>query len=469
MFTDTIEVQVNVNESSTQHHPVPDFPIDVFPFDIQALVVAAAKVYNVNIPIAALGVLMMAAAYLGRSRYLEDSPYKTFAAMWVLLVARSGSGKSHLIARFFERLQFAVDQGLPIASFITDFSMAGLLDELEENMNGAIVFADEMSDVMQRIRRERGMAKLGTIYDHSPVAKVRSKKVCCSCGFDTKIPSPCMSLIGCIQPRCLPPLFTPKDIDGGYAARFLLGWAENGQTADIDTDVETLDNRLDTVLDLLHERLLSLQKASYPDGFFQPGKVVLDTAAQKCVDAWIAKNDAEKERHRNWFEESIYVKIPRQAMSAMLCLYALETCMSDKPETYIIGEELAMKGLRLADWLLTSQKFSWNFLNPDMNREYTPLHGAIAKAIMEHADIPSGNKGIFPMPKLADLVKGYLGKGIDHRTVGVAATALGLEESTDRRVVRGRLIRKSTLTKMAFILEIAPRMPEDDELLVSSC
>ncbi len=467
MTEESIHVQVNINDSSAQHRPVPDFPLDVLPFDIQALVVAAAKVYNVSIPIAALGVLMMAAAYLGRSRYIENAPYKTFAAMWLLLVARSGSGKSHLIARFFERLQLAEEQGLSIPSFITDFSMAGLLDNLEENRNGVFVLADEMSDVMQRIRRESGMAKLGTIYDHSPVAKVRSKKVCCSCSFDTKIPSPCMSLIGNIQPKRLPSLFSRNDIDGGFAARFLLGWAENGQTADIDTDVETLDHNLDTVLDQLHERLLGMQNASCAEGFFQPGKVVPDVAAQQLVAEWFARKEEERDARRNWFEESIYVKIPRQAMSAMLCLYALETCMSDKPETYIIGEELAAKGLRLADWLLTSQKFCWNFLDPHLKMEYTPVHSAIARAIVEHTEIPMQNKGIFPMPKLVDLVAGYMRFPESPNKIGMVANDLGLERR-DTRNERGRLIRKPTLDRMAFVLEIAPRMADDDLLVADA-
>ncbi len=82
MTEESIHVQVDINDTNAQHHQVPDFPIAVFTFGIQVLVVAAAMLYSVGISIAALGVLMMAAACLGRSRYLDRS-------RWLLLSARS--------------------------------------------------------------------------------------------------------------------------------------------------------------------------------------------------------------------------------------------------------------------------------------------------------------------------------------------------------------------------------------------
>ncbi len=40
MFEDSIDVKVNINNNA-QHYPVPDFPLDVLPFDIQTLAVSA--------------------------------------------------------------------------------------------------------------------------------------------------------------------------------------------------------------------------------------------------------------------------------------------------------------------------------------------------------------------------------------------------------------------------------------------
>ena len=68
------------------------------------------------------------------------------------------------------------------------------------------------------------------------------------------------------------------------------------------------------------------------------------------------------------------------------------------------------------------------------------------------------------MPQLVALTNEYLPSPESSNRIGMAANDLGLEKK-NRREERGRLIRKSTLAKMAFILETTPRTPDDDLLV----
>ncbi len=186
--------------------------------------------------------------------------------------------------------------------------------------------------------------------------------------------------------------------------------------------------------------------------------------AQKLVRQWESENAMQRDQWRNTSKEMILAKMPRKLLSSMLCLYAVNRCMSDQEETFIIDANTARDAISLANWLFVNQEFCWSTFTAESSVKLGPIHSAIARAILDHQVIPRAHSSCFPMPDLVRLANGYLRIPQSSQKIGLAANELGLEKA-DSRETRQRVIKKSTLMKMAFVLATASKEPDDDFLM----
>jgi len=209
--------------------PGPSFPTDVLPTQVGATVKAFADERRISPDFVAGALIGAGSAAIGnRARVLgydgATEPTNTFVA----LVAGPGTRKSQalLVAkaplmRIEDTLQ--AEQGEhkspsnPSARLLlSEFSEAGLLDELEGDAGGRAVLVDELTGAFANFSGQAGLKARGLLlqgYDGKPYRKRTAT------GRLNHVPALQISVLGCTQPDRVPAIVgCARD---GLAARFL--------------------------------------------------------------------------------------------------------------------------------------------------------------------------------------------------------------------------------------------------------
>ena len=72
-----------------------DFPIDIFPSQIQALIKDAENTVGFNKDYLSAGILSICATALGNSVTLFNGSYSSQPILWLAIIGRQGIGKTH--------------------------------------------------------------------------------------------------------------------------------------------------------------------------------------------------------------------------------------------------------------------------------------------------------------------------------------------------------------------------------------
>lgn len=228
-----------------------EFPIDVFPLLFKNLVVDLNQSLNFPIDYTAISILTAVATAVGTNVKLKvKTGWYEYPSFYSCIVGNAGTNKSHPVATIFKPLKeidkeahknfkeaFTYYEGLgkeekanmslPILKkhVLTNFTPEILCKRLEQNPKGLAVLSDELitffNSMNQYSKGDQATTYLSFWSNQSTTIDRVGNPV------PLFIDTPCLSIIGGIQPRALKKAFPADKIDNGLFQRFLFCFPEN--------------------------------------------------------------------------------------------------------------------------------------------------------------------------------------------------------------------------------------------------
>ncbi|MDL2226531.1 DUF3987 domain-containing protein [Deltaproteobacteria bacterium OttesenSCG-928-M10] len=309
------KAQSEPDSSDDVHLPAP--PLDVFPPEVQALILDAAVAYKqLPLEVVIVAFLALLTACLGRSRVVQVKPgWEEAGNIYIVVVADSGVGKSHCFREMLKpvwKIDFesrekwlaeysayrdlmeqrqkdkdlALDEPAPLKPIrrqyiIEDATCEAIGGILAENPRGLLWYSDELSSIilnLDRYSNSRGGTKsrLLSTYDGAPWKTSRrdSEK-------DQSATSATLSIAGTAQPKILRDLFTQQDALSGFLPRFIFIRAMRSQPALLSKKPFTGQEFINRIA----SHILSWEMTRDGD-LWLPVTVPLSTAAYSLYEGW---------------------------------------------------------------------------------------------------------------------------------------------------------------------------------------
>jgi DNA polymerase-1 len=449
---------VEIEETSEEPErlaPLPSFPLDVFPEVHQKLVQESAEAFRVPVEIPACNLLSLTGACIGRSRRILVTPtWYQYANLWLVIVGRSGIGKSPCMdylqgpvrvvqKKWFDDYTDALlefDEQMEIRKkasreergeiprpekpkrkqlFVDDVTSEALVGIFDANPRGILWIRDEISGLLLDLDKYSGQqgstkARLMSAYDSGAWAVDRV-------GRSSYVPHAFLSMFGGIQPKYVSTIFSELDADTGFLPRFLFVVVNRTKPA-VFTGVSVSEMSVTALNNLIHG-LLDLRF----DDHGNPVSVMLNPEAHETYLAWHDRGAVNSFWNDPDFE-SVMNKLQGQCLRIALNLYYMDIISKREPEVLSLQRDVMLRAIRLTEFFMTHQKRIWDHMTAQKEILGLPsLAQQVLKAILVLED--KIEKG-----KLATrLITKYLNQGAYDRcqvspdSVGKMAKPLGLK------------------------------------------
>ncbi len=462
--------------------PLPPFPMEVYPSPIQTAVAKIQKAHGVPLEIPFCALLGTLGACIGRTRgIMIKEGWVEFANLWLSVVADSGLGKSPAVraiqapifaleAEWHEEYRAALkvydqqmqayrkasmkkgeDPGLPPdppiwkQMLVDDATTEALTEVLGGNPKGILWNRDELSGLILELDKYAGKdggakSRLMSAYD-SGLWKVNRRDK----SKQAFIPHATLSILGTIQPRALPVIFSQMDAATGFLPRFIFVYACKEAPA-FWTDATVSDATL-MPLAALYRGLLALDF----DGE-NPKVIRVTPEAKGLYEAWynaLAREpwvDTEAAAY-----EAVFAKLRGQCLRIALILHCMEANHEGISELTPVREATMQRAILLADCFKAHQKRVWQYvLNPEKVVEVSPLQNRVAAAILELA--PEIKAGMLPTARITEQVNSKSDKSFHLSTdmVGKVLATLGFHpRKLPDGLARGVALTEGDLNRIA--------------------
>ena len=142
-----------------------DFPTEIFPTQIQALIKDAEKTVGYNPNYLSAGILSVCATALGNTVSLFNGSYSSQPILWLAIIGRQGIGKTHPLnfakkpmekkdkdsyiefknlLKTYESQEKKDKKPVLKKTLLTDFTPEKLAETLQYNDKGVLIFKDEL-------------------------------------------------------------------------------------------------------------------------------------------------------------------------------------------------------------------------------------------------------------------------------------------------------------------------------------
>ncbi len=220
------------------------FPIEVFPKSLQDIILDFSEKAGAPIEFLGASMLTVAGATVGKSLRLKYGTYEGIATLFMCLIAKRGTGKTHPMESALQPLRDIDSEAwnayrraleiakntpksrgektefptLPITYVPTDTTPEAVIMLHELNARGFILYRDELSGFLAGLDQYSTggeSQKWLQIWNGGTITVVRK-----SSGI-TRIEKPHIPILGSIQPEILPKLFENNRADDGFLDRIL--------------------------------------------------------------------------------------------------------------------------------------------------------------------------------------------------------------------------------------------------------
>lgn len=232
-------------DSAMQNNP-DEFPIDVFPESIQRLILNAKDTVQYDPGYLSAGILSTIATSIGKRSSLNNGSYSVLPILWIVIVGRRGTGKTHPLkfakqpleeidnenyAEYekelseYEKSNGVETTGKPTFKkyLLDDFTLEKLIEILQFNRHGVLIFQDELMKWVNNFNRYKSGGEQQSYLTlwNGDTLNVDRKTI-----RSYRVNDPCVNILGGMQTERLKS-FAANRIDDGFLDRFLFVIPEN--------------------------------------------------------------------------------------------------------------------------------------------------------------------------------------------------------------------------------------------------
>ena len=222
-----------------------DFPIDIFPSQIQALIKDAENTVGFNKDYLSAGILSICATALGNSVTLFNGSYSSQPILWLAIIGRQGIGKTHPLnfaknpmekkdkdsytefkghLKAFESQDKKGRKPVLKKSLLTDFTPEKLAETLQHNDKGVLIFKDELMgwiNSFDQYNKGGDQQKYLEFFNGGTLTVDRLSK------DPIRVEKTNVNILGGLQPKKLKTLASNGRSDDGFLSRILFVYPRN--------------------------------------------------------------------------------------------------------------------------------------------------------------------------------------------------------------------------------------------------
>ena len=222
-----------------------DFPMEIFPAQIQALIKDAEKTVGYNPNYLSAGILSVCATALGNSVTLFNGSYSSQPILWLAIIGRQGIGKTHPLnfakkpmekkdkdsytefkghLKAFESQDKKGKKPVLKKSLLTDFTPEKLAETLQHNDKGVLIFKDELIgwiNSFDQYNKGGDQQKYLEFFNGGTLTVDRVSK------DPIRVEKTNVNILGGLQPKKLKALASNGRNDDGFLSRILFVYPKN--------------------------------------------------------------------------------------------------------------------------------------------------------------------------------------------------------------------------------------------------
>ena len=363
------------------------FPIDVFPENIQKYMLLSDKTLGLSVDFMGSSFLWMISTIIGNTIRIEvKSGWQEIATLWIAIVGKPGIGKTPSINQViyplreanvreqkeyakqyakwkeYESLdkkekQYAEEISKPLSSqfMVNDITLEALMDLHEQNPNAVGIFKDELAGWFKDMNKYRAGSDLEFWLSSWSGTSISLNRKTSKNAFVDK---PFLPVLGGIQPGVFEDFTTGSNKENGFVDRILISYPElsvnryNDSQMDYDI-IEWYRSYVLNLRDLVNKQLLRFNDK----GEIESIVAKFDSQAQK---EWIRIHDKITDI-QNSDDENEYMKsmLPKQKSYIPRFALIMQFIWSAEDESYTpatIRKESLLRAEKLSEYFINMSK-----------------------------------------------------------------------------------------------------------------
>ena len=222
-----------------------DFPTEIFPPQIQALIKDAEKTVGYNPNYLSAGILSVCATALGNTVSLFNGSYSSQPILWLAIIGRQGIGKTHPLnfakkpmekkdkdsyiefknlLKAYESQEKKDKKPVLKKTLLTDFTPEKLAETLQHNDKGVLIFKDELMgwiNSFDQYNKGGDQQKYLEFFNGGTLTVDRVSK------DPIRVEKTNVNILGGLQPKKLKALASNGRNDDGFLSRILFVYPKN--------------------------------------------------------------------------------------------------------------------------------------------------------------------------------------------------------------------------------------------------
>lgn len=222
-----------------------DFPTEIFPTQIQALIKDAEETVGYNPNYLSAGILSVCATALGNSVSIFNGSYSSQPILWLAIIGRQGIGKTHPLnfakkpmekkdkdsyiefkdfLKAYESQEKKDKKPVLKKTLLTDFTPEKLAETLQHNDKGVLIFKDELMgwiNSFDQYNKGGDQQKYLEFFNGGTLTVDRVSK------DPIRVEKTNVNILGGLQPKKLKALASNGRNDDGFLSRILFVYPKN--------------------------------------------------------------------------------------------------------------------------------------------------------------------------------------------------------------------------------------------------